>query len=128
MIAPERIDLIADEVAIRWSNGEESYVKMDFLRSHSPSAENQGEKDLTGGVILAPEVGRDFRGVRVTSWSAMGSYALQFQFSDGHNTGLYSFDYLRELGASEDQALPDPGKPAPESNADGSCGTGCGCS
>ena len=34
----------------------------------------------------------------VRGWRQVGSYALQFDFTDGHNTSLYTFDYLRELG------------------------------
>jgi DUF971 family protein len=106
MLRPEEISAVGEEIAIRWSDSSESYLKMDFLRSRSPSAENIGEYDLVGRPIIEPKTGRDFRGVTVTGWSLMGAYAVQFEFSDGHRTGLYSFDYLRELGAVENQALP----------------------
>ena len=107
-LSPEQITPIGDEIAIRWSDGSEDYVKMDFLRSRSRSAENTGEYDLTGQPILEPQKGRDFRGIRVTGWTSMGGYAIQFSFSDGHNTGIYSFDYLKELGSTEDQSLQCP--------------------
>lgn len=104
MLKPEQITAVGEELAIRWSDGSEAYLRMDFLRSRSPSAENLGEYDLVGRPIIEPKRGRDFRGVRVTGWSPMGAYAIQFEFSDGHRTGIYSFDYLRELGAVEDQS------------------------
>lgn len=106
MLRPEEITAVGEEIAIRWNDGSEDYLKMDFLRSRSPSAENVGEYDLVGNPILKPQEGRDFRGVRVTGWTPMGAYALQFEFSDGHKTGIYSFDYLKELGAQEEQSLP----------------------
>ena len=106
MLKPEQITAVGEEIAIRWSDGCENYLRMDFLRSRSPSAENLGEYDLVGRAIIEPKQGRDFRGIRVTGWSPMGGYAIQFEFSDGHRTGLFSFDYLRELGAIEDQSLP----------------------
>ncbi|NLT71655.1 MAG: DUF971 domain-containing protein [Verrucomicrobiaceae bacterium] len=91
------IQLIGDEVAIRWNDGTETYCKMDRLRALSPSAETTGERDLLGKAISGNEHGRDFSGVTVTGWVPVGRYAIQFRFSDGHNTGIYSFDYLRGL-------------------------------
>ena len=40
---------------------------------------------------------REFPGVTVTGWRVIGGYAVQFDFSDGHNTGLYGFEYLKKL-------------------------------
>ena len=91
------IQLIGDEVAIRWNDGAESFYRMDRLRSLSPSAETMGERDLLGKEFGGNEKGRDFTGTTVTGWNPVGLYALQFRFSDGHNTGIYSFDYLREI-------------------------------
>ena len=75
----------------------ESFIAMDRLRAHSPSAENIGERDLLG-VQYGGTNQKDFGGVSVTGWRIIGGYAVQFDFSDGHNTGLYPFDYLRTLG------------------------------
>ena len=98
MIKPEDIQLIGNEVAIRWADGTEDYLPMDRLRALSPSAETQGERDLLGHHIGGGEPGRDFTGVTVTGYAPIGGYAIQFQFSDGHRTGIYSFTYLREIG------------------------------
>ena len=108
MPQPEHITTIGDEIAIRWKDGSEDFLKMDFLRARSQSAENVGEYDLVGRPILEPGKDKDFRGVRVTGWTPMGGYAIQFEFSDGHRTGIYSFSFLKELGAIEDQVLPVP--------------------
>jgi DUF971 family protein len=43
------------------------------------------------------------REVEIRALEAVGSYAVQPQFSDGHNTGIYSWDYLYELGESQDK-------------------------
>lgn len=96
MVGIEDIQIIGDEVAIRWKDATESYFKMDLLRALSPSAETAGERDLLGQDISSHERDRDFTGVRVLGWNWVGNYAIQFRFSDGHNTGIYSFDYLRE--------------------------------
>jgi len=105
---PEHLAVIGEELAVRWPDGTEDFIRMDFLRSRSPSAENMGETDLTGRVIYAGDGKTDFSGIGVTGWTVMGGYAIQFQFSDGHNTGLYSFQYLKELGATEDQSINTP--------------------
>ena len=98
MIRPENIQLIGNEVAIRWANGVEDYLPMDRLRAASPSAETQGEHDLLGNLIGGGQPGRDFSGVTVVGYAPIGGYAIQFHFSDGHRTGIYSFDYIRRIG------------------------------
>lgn len=100
MIAtPSDIQLIGDTVAIRWSDGSEDYYSMERLRALSPSAEQQGERDLLGN-RLGGSGTQEFPGVTVESWAPVGGYAIQFRFSDGHSTGLYSFDYLKRIAAS----------------------------
>lgn len=103
MTSPANIQLIGSEVAILWSDGREDYFPMDKLRASSPSAETQGERDLLGRPITGDEKGRDFTGVRVLGWAPVGAYGLQFHFSDNHRTGIFSFDYLRQIG-DESQA------------------------
>ena len=98
MEKPEDIQFVGNEVAIRWADGIEDFVPMDKLRALSPSAETQGERDLLGNLIGGGEPGRDFSGVTVTGFAPVGGYAIQFNFSDGHRTGIYSFDYLRKIG------------------------------
>ncbi|HCN29010.1 MAG TPA: hypothetical protein DIT64_09685 [Verrucomicrobiales bacterium] len=96
MTAPEKIEVIGKEVAIRWRDGAEDYITCERLRVASPSAENTGERDLTGRVFGGTNQ-KSFSGVGVRSWRIVGGYAIQFEFTDGHNTGLYSFDYLRYI-------------------------------
>lgn len=97
MNSPQRIEAIGNEIAIVWNDGTEQYIPMERLRAASPSAENTGERDLVGRVYGGTDQ-KEFPGVMVTGWRIVGSYAVQFSFSDGHDTGLYAFDYLRALG------------------------------
>jgi len=99
MNLPNNIQLIGNEVAILWDDGVESYFEFERLRAASPSAETQGERDILG-VQYGGNGPRKFPGVTVVGWEQVGNYALRFDFSDGHRTGLYSFDYLRKLGGS----------------------------
>ena len=98
MISQERIQAIGEEIAIRWNDGTETYCSMEKLRKESPSAENKGETDLTGNRIGGSDQ-KEFPGVKVTSWEIIGGYAIQFVFSDGHNTGIFSYDLLQELSS-----------------------------
>ena len=81
---------------IAYSDGRTFRLPYEFLRVYSPSAEVRGHGP--GQEVL--QVGK--RNVEIRGLEPVGSYAVQPQFSDGHNTGIYSWDYLYELG--EDQA------------------------
>ena len=97
MIAPRDIQLIGTEVAIRWEDGAESFLSSATLRAASPSASVRGERDIFGHQY-GGEVPRNYVGVEVTGWERIGNYAIRFEFSDGHGTGLYSYELLRQLG------------------------------
>lgn len=98
MIFPERIAAVGDELAILWSDGKESYYRMEFLRVASPSAENSGERDLLGK-LHGGDSRKSYPGIRITSWQPVGNYALQICFSDGHRSGIFSYRYLRDIEA-----------------------------
>ena len=97
MTRPANIAPIGNEIAIAWEDGTESFIAMDILRANSPSAENTGERDLLGRQY-GGTAQTDFSGVTVKGWKMMGGYAVQFDFSDGHCTGIYPYDMLRALG------------------------------
>lgn len=98
MRSPTNVQLIGQEVAIVWDDGAESYLPFEKLRAGSPSAETQGERDIFGQQY-GGNGPKKFPGVQVLGWEQVGNYALRFDFSDGHRTGLYSYDYLRKLAA-----------------------------
>ena len=98
---PARIELIGSEIAIKWADGAEHFHPTPALRAASPSAAARGEPDIFGRVH-GGEGPRDFSGVTVVGWEIVGNYAVRFEFSDGHNSGLYTYDLLRRLGESPD--------------------------
>lgn len=93
--APEQIDLIGNMVAIRWPDGREDYHRMEDLRARSPSADNIGEPDIFGN-IRGGDPRTEFPGVTVEGFEIVGRYAVRFIFSDGHQTGLFTFASLRD--------------------------------
>jgi DUF971 family protein len=98
MHAPTNVQLIGQEVAIVWDDGAESYFTFEKLRAASPSAANMGERDIMGNQY-GGDGPKQFPGITVVGWERVGNYAIRFDFSDGHRTGLYSYDYLRKLAA-----------------------------
>ena len=81
---------------ITYSDGARFELSFEFLRVHSPSAEVRGHGP--GQEVLQP--GK--KDVDIVTLEPVGSYAVQPRFSDGHDTGLYSWDYLYELGTEHD--------------------------
>ena len=96
MHAPTNIQIIGREVAIACNDGVETYYGFEALRAASPSAANLGERDILGNQY-GGNGPKSFPGVEVLGWEIVGNYALRFMFSDGHGTGLYSYDYLRKI-------------------------------
>jgi DUF971 family protein len=98
---PTDIQTIGQELAIKWDTGEESFIPLERLRRACPCAGCQGERDILGTVHRGPEqrlTAQSFELVRLVS---VGAYALQPIWADGHNTGLYAFDYLRHLSLAQ---------------------------
>jgi DUF971 family protein len=97
VVLPADIQLIGKELAIRWKDGAETYLLVPDLRKASPSAVVSGEPDIFGRKH-GGEAGVQHQDVKLVGWQKVGNYAIRFQFSDGHQTGIYSYDYLRALG------------------------------
>ena len=83
------------QLEIAFDDGSRFHLTCEFLRVHSPSAEVRGHGP--GQEVL--QVGN--REVNITSIEPVGSYAIKPTFSDGHDTGLYSWDYLHDLGVNQ---------------------------
>jgi DUF971 family protein len=82
---------------IAFDDGAAFSLPFEFLRVYSPSAEVRGHG--AGQEVL--QTGK--RNVTITELEPVGNYAVQPQFSDGHNTGIYSWDYLHWLGTNQSQ-------------------------
>ncbi|MDD5262040.1 MAG: DUF971 domain-containing protein [Methylacidiphilales bacterium] len=93
---PRDIQIIGCELAIRWSDGHESFFPLDKLRRACPCAACSGEPDVTGKVFK-PSVQYNEKSFDVTALDFVGGYAIQPRWADGHSTGLYSWSYLLNL-------------------------------
>lgn len=112
---PANIDLKKDRgLTVQWADGATSYYSIAFLRRMSPSADMRQLRDemKKNPLTVLPSSGRAASGPLVaTDAELVGNYAIKIVFSDGHSTGLYSWDYLRGLDP-ESAAKPDSGGPA----------------
>jgi DUF971 family protein len=82
---------------LQYTNNESFRIPFELLRVYSPSAEVQGH----GPGQETLQTGK--RDVTLVSVEPVGHYALQLNFSDGHNTGIYSWDILRDLAVRQDE-------------------------
>lgn len=93
-VEPREIKQNDDQtVRITWADERECYFKAAELRRVCPCA--QCVNEWTGERMLQPE--RISDELEFNNLSIVGRYALNFRFSDGHETGIYSFRYLRDL-------------------------------
>ena len=95
-LKPTNIQQIGNELAICWDDGAESYLDLQFLRRACPCAACGGEPDVLGN-IMRPNVSYSENSFDLTGFQLVGGYALQLNWGDGHNTGIYSFHYLRRI-------------------------------
>ena len=78
------------DLQINYDSGVDLVIPSTFLRKFSPSAENKNN--------LNQENLKIFNGISISKLEAVGNYAIRVHFSDGHNTGIYSWEYLFSLG------------------------------
>jgi DUF971 family protein len=93
MSMPSRVVLreSKDALLLTYSDGQEYTLPAEYLRVYSPSAEVRGHGE--GNETL--QFGK--RLVTINALEKAGNYALQIVFSDGHDSGIYSWDYLQAL-------------------------------
>jgi DUF971 family protein len=97
-LEPTNIQQIGNELAIQWNDGGESYFGLELLRRACPCAACGGEPDVLGN-ISRPHVSYSDKSFELNNFSIVGGYAVQPRWADGHETGIYSFQYLRRLSA-----------------------------
>ena len=104
MTAPE--ERVPTEIKLRsrsrvlevtFSDGQRFELPFEYLRVHSPSAEVKGHGPGQEVLVLGKE------NVAIRAVEPIGQYAVRLIFDDGHNTGLYTWKYLYELGEHQDE-------------------------
>ena len=93
---PRHVDIsLSQGVKIAWADGHESQYSLDYLRQNCPCA----SCTVAGETPAAPPNSFPMYKpvLRLTSADTVGRYAVRFLWADGHTTGIYSFDHLREI-------------------------------
>ena len=92
------IDLKQNEVRIKWQDEHASVYTLDFLRQNCPCAlcEDERKKAKTTPLYVTPPAIGKLDPSRPAE--KVGQYALQFFWADGHRSGIYTYEYLRQLG------------------------------
>ena len=100
---PEEIRLSKskDSLFVKFDNGYETTLSAELLRVESPSAEVQGHGV---GQKTTPTGKAE---VTISSLEPVGNYAIRISFSDGHDTGLFSWNVLYHFGQRQQQLLAD---------------------
>jgi DUF971 family protein len=91
---PSELRLSQDKrtLTVAFDDGERFALPAEYLRVESPSAEVQGHSPEQKITVTGKQA------VTITAIEPVGNYAVRLIFDDGHSTGLYTWDYLYELG------------------------------
>ncbi len=81
---------------VSFDDGTRYQLPFEYLRVHSPSAEVQGHGPGEGVLVVGKEQ------VDIRAVEPIGHYAIRLVFDDGHDTGLYTWRYLHELGVQRE--------------------------
>ncbi|HWU24789.1 MAG TPA: DUF971 domain-containing protein [Rhizomicrobium sp.] len=94
---PTELRLSQDKMTltVAFDSGETFPLAAEYLRVESPSAEVQGHAASQKQIVAGK------RHVKIAALEPVGNYAVRIRFDDGHDTGLFSWDYLHELGMSQ---------------------------
>jgi len=103
MMRPIDLQPIGNELAIKWDDGTEDFIPLERLRRCCPCAGCRGEVDILGNVYRGPEAALTAKAFELVRLAAVGGYAVQLMWADGHGSGIYSFDYLKRVA----EARPD---------------------
>jgi DUF971 family protein len=83
--------MVSRIMEVDWADGHTSRLTFEYLRVECPCAECKGHTPDQAQVITGKE------DVRIVDVAPVGNYAVQLHFSDGHNTGIFTWGYLRML-------------------------------
>jgi DUF971 family protein len=92
------IQQIGEELAVKWDDGGESFIKLETLRRSCPCAGCKGEVDIMGNLYKNPERPLTPAAFRLVRIERVGGYAIMPVWADGHESGIFAFDYLKRVG------------------------------
>ncbi len=91
------LQVVGNQLALKWDDEREQFIALNELRRACPCAPCAGEIDVLGQMHKGPSPQLNNASFQVDRLQLIGGYAVQVFWKDGHNTGLYSFDLLRQM-------------------------------
>ena len=98
---PVDIQQIGGELAVKWEDCSENFVRLETLRRCCPCAGCKGEIDVMGNLYKNPDRPLPPPAFELRRIANVGGYAIQPIWGDGHATGLYSFEYLKKVAEAQ---------------------------
>lgn len=106
-LRPSKLEMRGDKLLVTWSDGQRREIRLGELRDKCPCATCREKRNAppapTASLGLPVLSMAEARPLTIASMKPVGNYAYSIGFSDGHDTGIFTLDFLRELG----QTIPD---------------------
>jgi DUF971 family protein len=96
-----KLHQVSSVLELQYEDGTIYNLSAEFLRVYSPSAEVQGHSKEQAVLQHGKKM------VKIADLIPQGHYAIRIEFSDGHDSGIYSWEYLHDLGSQQDQLWAD---------------------
>ena len=103
-MSPQQVKILKkDKLKITWEDSTETILSLKYMRDECPCAGCKGETILLktyrppAPKVITPEM------YQVKNLEVVGDYAIQVTWKDGHNTGIYSWDYIKQLEEGMDE-------------------------
>jgi DUF971 family protein len=97
---PLDIQQIGEELAIKWDDGTECYVRLETLRRYCPCAGCKGEMDVMGNLYKGPDIPLSPAAFQLRQLRNVGGYGIQPLWADSHASGIYSYDFLKKVASA----------------------------
>ena len=94
-LKPDKIEQISgDAVIISWNDGRQCIYNTKMLRNNCPCAVCREEREDDNPLKVLKS---DLSTLELVSWKWVGNYAISLEWNDSHDTGIYTYEFLREL-------------------------------
>jgi DUF971 family protein len=95
-------EILNDLILLKWSDSTEDVLKLKSMRNNCPCANCAGEKDVFGNIYKGPEKELKEESYIRTGIQPVGYYAIRPFWKDGHHSGIYSFELLKNISGNSD--------------------------
>lgn len=99
---PQKIKVESDKLYLKWNDDSENYIDLKYLRDECPCANCKGETILLKTYKPRQLNIASVEMYKVENIQLVGEYGIQIFWKDGHNTGIYSWEYLQKLIQDKD--------------------------